>query len=124
MMLMFINSLSGPEIAIQLGSRLTGAGPGVGGIVSLVPQLKNLDILGVVAGEQLSPSLLLDVSCGCSVSVWQVFLSPFLAFVLFLQSINTSEGHLRYLSKQKQASTSHRKANPCARADGQWCNRK
>jgi hypothetical protein len=53
MMLMFINSLSGPEIAIQLGSRLTGAGPGVGGIVSLVPQLKNLDILGVVAGEQL-----------------------------------------------------------------------
>lgn len=45
-MLMFINSLSGPEIAIQLGSRLTEAGPGVGGIVSLVPQLENLDILG------------------------------------------------------------------------------
>lgn len=61
---MFINSLSGPEIAIQLGSRLTGAGHGVGGIVSLVPQLENLDILGVVTGEQLSPGVLSEVSSG------------------------------------------------------------
>ncbi|KFY95008.1 hypothetical protein V500_02984 [Pseudogymnoascus sp. VKM F-4518 (FW-2643)] len=49
--------LSEPEIVIQLGSPLTGAGHGVGGIASLLPQLENSDILDVVAGEQLSPGV-------------------------------------------------------------------
>lgn len=69
-MLMFKNSLSEPEIVIQLGSPLTEAGHGVGGIASLLPQLENSDILDVVAGEQLSPGVLLEVSSGFLVPLW------------------------------------------------------
>lgn len=105
-----IGSSSEVEVVIQTGIGATAATTGVDGIIRSQSQRSHKDRSGlvhVIDGEQLSPGRLSEVSSGCSASVWQVFLSLFLAFVLFLQNINTSEGHLRYRSKQKQASTSH-----------------
>jgi len=70
---MHINSSSEAEAVIQSGTRPTGAGPGVDGIVwSPPPRLPThrSGVLHVVNGEQLSPFLLSELSSGFSVSYW------------------------------------------------------
>ena len=66
------------EVVIQTGIGATGATTGVDGIVRSQSQPSHKDRsepMHVVDGEQLLPGLLSEVSSGCSVFVWQVFLS-------------------------------------------------
>lgn len=70
---MDIYSSSEAEAVIQSGTRPTGAGPGVDGIVwSPLPQLptQRSGVLHAVNGEQLSPFVLSELSSGFLVSSW------------------------------------------------------